>query len=71
MICCGIRPQLNELSIFDVELFDLYVYNKASMIMIEHTLNHVELTIIKRQGQQKITFPKRDILFSCGRILDS
>ena len=71
MICCDIRPQLNELSIFDVELFDLYVYNKASMIMIEHTLNHVELTIIKRQGQQKIAFPKRDILFSYDRILDS
>ena len=68
MISCGIRQQLNELSIFVVELFDLYVYDKASMIMIEHTLNHVELTIIKRQGQQKITFPKRDISFSSGHI---
>ena len=71
MIYCGIRPQPNEVSIFDVELFDLCVYDKASMIMIEHTLNHVEHTIIKRQGQQKITFPKRDILFSPGSILDS
>ena len=57
MIYCGIRPQLNEVSIFDVELFDLYVYDKASMIMIEHTLNHVEHTIIKT-GSAKDYFSK-------------
>ena len=61
--------KLSCLSICCMSYFDLYVYDKS--IMIEQMLNHVEITIIKRQGQQKVTFPLRDILFSCACILDS